>query len=284
MDQRNLLLAIVLSVGILIGFQFLAVKLHLVTPPAPVPAGSPQTGPATPQSQAKAPEGAVPGAAPGVSPGVAGAGAAPAVETRAAAIADQPRVRIITPRLHGSIALKGARIDDLSLATYHETTDPKSPEVVLLFPTGTKDPYFAQFGWTADTAGTKVPGPDTLWTASSNGPLTAERTRDADLGQRRGPRVHAHDLGRHELHVHDERRGDEQRLAPVRLRPYGLISRSGTPPVSGYYHPSRRADRLLGGEALAGASNTTPSQAGRRISRANSPRPAAGSALPTNTG
>src|SRR4029077_19579954 len=93
---------------------------------------------------------ATPGAtAPGPATGTA---AAPGPATREAAIADQSRVRINTPRLHGSIAATGGRIDDLTLATYHETTDPKSPEVVLLWPTGTKEPYFAEFGWVANTS------------------------------------------------------------------------------------------------------------------------------------
>src|SRR6266478_5503216 len=82
--------------------------------------------------------------APTVAPG---APTAPVAATREAAIAGQKRVRINTPRLHGSIALNGGRIDDLTLATYHDTVDPKSPEVVLLWPTGTKEPYFAEFGW-----------------------------------------------------------------------------------------------------------------------------------------
>ena len=44
MDQRNLLLAIVLSVGILIGFQFLIEHFHLTkTSPAPPPETSAQT-------------------------------------------------------------------------------------------------------------------------------------------------------------------------------------------------------------------------------------------------
>ena len=79
-------------------------------------------------------------------------------------------MRIDTPRLHGSIALNGGRIDDLTLATYHDTVDPKSPEVVLLWPTGTKEPYFAEFGWVAGSAGIKLPNQNTLWTASE-GPL-----------------------------------------------------------------------------------------------------------------
>ena len=55
------------------------------------------------------------------------------------ALAEQPRVKIDTPRLHGSIDLVGGRLDDLTLATYHEMVDPKSPEVVLLQPTRIPD-------------------------------------------------------------------------------------------------------------------------------------------------
>src|SRR5207244_7837474 len=90
--------------------------------------------------------------------------AAPVLETREEAIAGEKRVRIDTPRLHGSIALNGGRIDDLTLATYHDTVDPKSPEVVLLWPTATKDSYFADFVWGAETAGVKVTVPEGTWT------------------------------------------------------------------------------------------------------------------------
>src|SRR3982075_3804030 len=163
MEQRNLLLAIVVSVGILIGFQYLFEKLR---PPPPVT-------PAVPTQTAPAPNTAAPGtAAPGAPGTVAPAtgAAAPVAETREQAIAEQPRVRINTPRLHGSVPLTGGRIDDLTLATYHETVDPKSPEVVLLWPKATKDPYFAEFGWVPGTPGAKVPRQDTQWTASG-GPL-----------------------------------------------------------------------------------------------------------------
>ena len=47
----------------------------------------------------------------------------------------------------GSIALKGGRIDDLVLAKYHETVDPKSPNVVLFSPSGAPHPYYAEYGW-----------------------------------------------------------------------------------------------------------------------------------------
>src|SRR5690242_14594384 len=51
------------------------------------------------------------------------------------------RLPVSSGRLHGSVALKGARFDDLTLATYRETLDPKSPEVVLFSPSGGKDAY-----------------------------------------------------------------------------------------------------------------------------------------------
>src|SRR5207249_4529264 len=149
---------------ILIGFQFLFEKMQPPRPPAP-PAPQTQPTQTTPSAQAPAP-GAPATTAPGPTT-AAGTAAAPGPQTREAAIADQPRVRINTPRLHGSIALTGGRIDDLTLANYHDTPDPKSPEVVLLWPTATKEPYFAQFGWVSgNNEGVKVPGPDTKWTAA----------------------------------------------------------------------------------------------------------------------
>src|SRR5262249_58393832 len=89
---------------------------------------------------------------------------APPARSRAEVIAGQPRVTIETPRVTGSIQLRGARIDDLLLTTYRETTDPNSPPITLLSPVGTEHPYFAQYGWWA-AAGVAVPGDTTEWTA-----------------------------------------------------------------------------------------------------------------------
>ena len=225
MDQRNLLLAIVLSVGILLGLPMLFEKLHLTPPPAPPPATV--TAPATATSGSPA-AGPAPAAAP------AGGATTPAPATRMAAIAEQPRVRINTPRLHGSIALKGGRIDDLTLAAYHETTDPKSPEVVLLWPTGTKDPYFAEFGWVAGSEGVKVPGPETQW-AASGGPLTPTSpvtlTWDNGAGL-----VFTRTISIDENYMFAVRDVVKNTgTTPVDLSAYGLISRTGTPEVAGYY-------------------------------------------------
>jgi len=229
MEQRNLLLAIVLSVGILIGFQYLFEKIRPVPPPIPTPATATATAPST----------AAPGsAAPGIAAPAPGAtGGAPAVQasqTREEAIAGEKRVRINTPRLHGSIALNGGRIDDLTLATYHDTVDPASPEVVLLWPTATEDSYFAEFGWVPEAEGVKVPGPDTQWTAAG-GPLTPDSPVTLSWDNGAGlifSRTITIDIN-YMFTVQDSVRNTGS--APVNLLPYGLISRTGTPHVLGYY-------------------------------------------------
>ena len=68
-------------------------------------------------------------------------------------------MRIETPSLRGSIALAGGRIDDLVLAKYRETVDPKAPNVVLFSPSGAPHPYYAEYGWVAGTGVTQpMPG------------------------------------------------------------------------------------------------------------------------------
>jgi len=233
MDQKNLLVAIVLSVAILFSFQFLFER-YLPHPPPPQPSAAknaPQNTPAQPTPAPNAP--ASPAETPAAGTAPVGAASQAQAETRDAAIASQPRVKVATPSLHGSIALTGARIDDLTLAKYHETVDPKSPEVVLLWPTGTQEPYFAQFGW-AETPGVKLPGPDTPWTASG-GPLSPARpltlTWDNGAGLSFTRKISVDQNYMFTVDDTVKNSGSE----PVSLTPYGLISRSGTPPVSGYY-------------------------------------------------
>src|SRR5260370_30311273 len=167
-DQKNTILAIVLSALVLIGWQIYfglpqmekqkqiqqqqAQERSQQPPPVPQQGGTTQTPTA-------------PGTAPQAStqPGTV---AQPM--SREAALALSPRVRIETPSLSGSISLKGGRIDDLSLVKYRETVDPSSPPIVLLAPSGSPYPFYAEFGWSPPTgapgaAAPKLPGADTLW-------------------------------------------------------------------------------------------------------------------------
>jgi YidC/Oxa1 family membrane protein insertase len=224
MDQKNLLLAIVISVVILVGFQY---GFALLKPPAPPhPTEQTATTPSTATTPAPSATAPIPGTPP----------TAQQAQTREQALGQGGRVKIDTPRLHGSIALKGGRIDDLTLADYHDTVDPKSPDVVLLEPTGTPDAYFAEFGWVGADNGAKLklPDADTVWT-SSGGTLTPTNPVTLTWDNGEGlvfTRKIAIDSN-YMFTLEDSVKNTGS--APVKLDPYGLISRSGTPPVSGYY-------------------------------------------------
>lgn len=246
MEQRNLIAAILLSIAIVLAFQFLvegpqrerarqqAAQQQAAQQQATqtMPAGAPASpaAPAAPGTAAMAP--AAPGAP--AAAATAAAAAAAAAPTRAELLAESPRVAIATPRLHGSIALKGARLDDLMLVEYHETVDPKSPEIVLLTPPGMPDAYYAEFGWVATSSGTKLPDSGTLWRAD-NGTLTPQTpmTLSWDNGQGlRFARTYSIDDA---YMITVSERVENTGSAPVILFPYGLVSRSGDPPVSNYY-------------------------------------------------
>ena len=83
--------------------------------------------------------------------------------SRAELMTQSPRVTITSPSLHGSIALKGLRIDDLTLARYRETLAPDSPEVTLFSPADDAEGYFAEVGWASADKALALPTPDTLW-------------------------------------------------------------------------------------------------------------------------
>jgi YidC/Oxa1 family membrane protein insertase len=234
-DNRNTILAVVLSGLVLIAWQYFynvpqmekqraqsQMQAELAKPtPQASPAGStPQagTGPA-----ANAPANNAP------------ASAAPVV-SRETAIAAAPRIKIDTPRLSGSIALKGARIDDLALVQFRDTVDPASPAIVLFSPSQTASPYYAEFGWVPATGSTaRLPDHNTVWqqegsgTLSPNSPVTLKYDNGDGLTFRRTISID----DRYLFTIKDE--VTNVGTAPVTLYPFALISRHGTPQVSGYY-------------------------------------------------
>jgi YidC/Oxa1 family membrane protein insertase len=156
--------------------------------------------------------------------------------SREASIAASPRIAIDTPRLRGSINLNGGRIDDLSLEQYHETVDPNSPPIVLLSPSPAPDAYYAAFGWLPASGTTaKMPGPDTVWKQQGTGtlgvahPVTMTYDNGAGLVFRRTIAVDDQYL----FTIKDEVQNHGG--SAVTLFPYALISRHGTPKTLGYY-------------------------------------------------
>ena len=85
--------------------------------------------------------------------------------TKSVAIKTVPRVSLMSKEISGSISLRGARIDDVTLTQYRETLDPESTLINLLLKTNERNPYFIEFGWSSPD-GLKVPNGKTLWKAS----------------------------------------------------------------------------------------------------------------------
>src|ERR1700749_1597226 len=213
MDQKRLFLAIAVSLAILLGFQM------LVAPHLPKPA--PQQIALSPEHPATAPVEGAPGAA--VPP-------APAAEPRAV-----PRMKIEAPRVEGAIDLRGAKLDNLVLKDYHEEISPTSPLVRLLEPRSQDHPYYIQYGWTAPEGQTvKLPGNDTIWTASSNElvpgkPVTLAWDNGAGLTFQIGLTIDDNYMFSVTQTVKNAT-GQE-----VKLFPWSRIRRDYKPEVAGYY-------------------------------------------------
>jgi YidC/Oxa1 family membrane protein insertase len=211
-NHNNLMLAVVLSMAVLLMWQ-------LVFPP-------PKPPPQSPSQQTEA-TGTSPGSlgTPGIAggPGQSEAGAA-----------KSPRVAIKTPSIEGSIALRGARIDDVQLVNYHDTPDPSSPKVVLLQPSDSKSPYFSEHGWLAP-GGATVPNKDTVWSVADGAQLTAEQPlvltwdNGAGLTFKRTISVDENYL----FTIADEVSNNSG--SDVVLHPYGRLYRHGTPEIEGFF-------------------------------------------------
>ena len=238
-DNKNTILAIVLSAIVLIVWQFFFAMPQEKARQEQLAA---QQQLAQKQNQQKPAVAGQPAQTPAAQPGtpqVPGQAAPPAVgtpTTRAAALAASPRIPIETDSLQGSIDLKGGRLDDLALVKFRETVDPKSPPIVLLSPSGSPEPFYAEFGWTnAAGANVAVPNADTIWKQSGSGALSVGHpvTLTYDNGQGiEFRRTYSVD-DKYLFTVKDEAVNKTDK--PVTLFPFALISRHGTPQTLGYY-------------------------------------------------
>jgi YidC/Oxa1 family membrane protein insertase len=234
MDQKNLVLAVVVSIAILLAYQFLF-ELPRLREQAEIAKQQAelQATTAARTDEATAPVTTTSGDVP-TAPGAAAEAEAPS-ETREAALARSPRVLIRAPDVTGSIALIGARIDDVTLPKYRTEVDAGSPPIDLLSPPGSPAPYFAEFGWiTEPGARVALPGPDTLWradraTLDPAQPVTLSWDNGQGLRFIRRIAIDEHFL----LTV--TQRVENATDADVTLYPYGLVARHGTPATLGFW-------------------------------------------------
>ncbi|MFV0295854.1 MAG: membrane protein insertase YidC [Hyphomicrobiaceae bacterium] len=237
-SQKNLLLAVGLSALVLLGWQLFFVnpkikdereRKALQEVNKPLKAGE--------TKDAKSPP------VPGVATKSAGQAPVPAVSpavskstSREGALALSARIPFETPGVKGSISLKGARIDDLRLERYDETTDRNSPKVALLSPTGSPEPYYAEFGWlAAPGVKAKLPNASTVWTSVGASKLTPSTPISLQWDNGEGL------IFKRQISIDDNymftikddvtNNGSE----PIVLDHRSVLSRHGLPELSGYY-------------------------------------------------
>lgn len=149
-DKRNLIFAVLLTGLILFGWPYVASYFF----PTPVPVTSSATTAASPAGAATS------------DVQVEAAPAKAQAVPLSSALQSTARILVETPKLKGSVNLEGAKIDDLLLLTHRTALAKDSAPVRLFAPSGTKDAYFARFGWAG--TGVTVPDDKTVWTPSGN--------------------------------------------------------------------------------------------------------------------
>lgn len=166
-SSRNLILAMVIGLVIFIGYDFLVLRPMTEQQRAYEKAQRVQ------QVEQKAKVDAGLAAPP------------PANRDRDTVLSEGARVAFNAPQIDGTIALQGARIDDLRLKNYRQTIDKQSPEVVFLTPEGTRAPgaapgqapyvpTYSFFGWTDLGGSQDIVGANTNWTLASGQTLTPQ--------------------------------------------------------------------------------------------------------------
>ena len=146
-EQKNLFLAIAISIAIIVFFQLLF--------PSPIsdPIQNAENEVLAPATSIDEPT----------------TNALEIIKPKEDVLAIDDRVIIETPSLTGSINLKGAILDDLTLSNYKVSLEDNSDNIDLLSPDGTANPYYIEFGWKElGNQNSQLPSLDTVWKADSS--------------------------------------------------------------------------------------------------------------------
>ena len=148
-------------------------------------------------------------------------------------VINAPRISIDTPSIEGSISLAGARIDDIVLKNYTQTLDPQSSKIRLFQKLGEQKPYFAEFGWIGSDM-EDLPNSSSIWSSNNSilepgKPISMSYISDSDLEFKRIFAIDENYL----ITITD--RVINKSSNEVTLYPYGLVRRTGLPKVDGLF-------------------------------------------------
>ena len=224
-ENRNLIMAVALSMIVLLGWQIFVIQPEMEKEAAEqerIAAEMAQSATTTNNTD---------------QPSASAASGTPAIINNTApakAVDTAKRIVIDAPLVRGSFSVRGARLDDVILTSYNETLDENSENIHFLKKISSDTPFFAEFGWSSSDSGQAMPSADSLWSAdrdalSPAAPVTL--TWDNGQGLRFTRRISINDdyLFVFEDSVTSSLPGD------ITLYPYGLVRRHGTPATTGMY-------------------------------------------------
>jgi len=207
-DQKNLLLAILASLVVLLGFQLLFPAEEIS-----------QNNTVQEKESSFAPSPEVTTEIP---------------KSRNEIISESERVKINNQYINGSISLIGARFDDIVLLNYLTNLSPNSTNVKYLSPKGSNDSYFAEYGWVSTNNSLKLPDANSIWTSdnntiSTNSPIVLSWDNGSGLIFKRKISIDSEYMFNIEQTIINNTSED------INLYPYGLLNRTGFPELSGLF-------------------------------------------------
>ena len=170
MENRNVIIAVILSTAILIGWS-----MYFENPDEAQRKRLEIQGKTETQTNIQKPE----------TPQTTKANPTKAI-SRGEALKEGDRVSIENSNLAGSISLRGAIIDDIVLKNYRETLDKNSKPIVVLSPKKSDEGYFVESGWATTKSDIKVPDNNSIWQIKDGKKLTPTTPVTLEWNNREG--------------------------------------------------------------------------------------------------
>ena len=209
-EQRNLYLAIGISIAIIIFFQML-IPTQPINPPTSIDDETIEPAKSISDSNQDINE----------------------IKSRDDVISANNRVTFKTNSIQGSINLKGGVLDDLTLSKYKESLDINSENIHLLSPNGTLNPYFIETGWINNNE-IEVPNQNTNWKSNSSSlspsnPVTLEWTNSRNITFKKIFTIDENYM--FSITQEIENKSNEE----IEVYPYRVIKRINTPDTIGFF-------------------------------------------------
>ena len=222
-ENRNLVLAVVLSMAVLFGWQIFVVQPELEKEQARMALDTKTESLTTQQNGAPV--------APQSSNDVMGSRRLAGVKAPGPELAfteTEKRILIDAPLVRGSFSIKGSRIDDIVLTGYQENLNPDSENIHFLKKVSSSSPFFAEFGWSTADTNQPMPNGETVWQSDSN-ILTPKKPVTLRWDNQNGlVFIRTISINEDYLITYDDTVVSRQ-SEPVTLFPYGLVRRHGRP-------------------------------------------------------